>query len=192
MAQNVAEQGLSRDELIALRNKRTGMTVFQISWIMVFVCLIVVNWQIRGNSPAWPPAGVEPLPWALPTIVTILLVVSGWLVHNALQAINANQLGRFFGQWRAALVLGAVFVAVIAFEWITIPTTGQYSTVFRVMTAYHAVHAVAIGLYMWYVDGRVRSKHVTARDTWAVEAGMKLWYFVIAAWIMFYVVLYVL
>ncbi len=194
MAQNVnvSEQGFSRDELMALRNKRTGMTVFQVSWIMAFVCLIVVNLQIRSNSATWPPAGVEPLSPILPTVVTLLLVASGWLVHNAFQAINAGQVSRFFGQWRAALVLGAAFVAVIAFEWITIPSSGQYSTVFRVMTAFHAIHAIVIGLYMWHVDGRVRAGHVTAHNSWAVEAGTKLWYFVIAAWIMFYVVLYVL
>jgi hypothetical protein len=29
-----------------------------------------------------------------------------------------------------------------------------------------------------------------ARNFWAVEAGAKLWYFVIVAWIMFYAVLY--
>ncbi|MCC6615192.1 MAG: heme-copper oxidase subunit III [Anaerolineae bacterium] len=192
MAQHVAEQGLTRDELMALRNKRTGMTVFQVSWIMAFVCLIVVNWQIRSNAPSWPPAGVEPLSSILPTIVTLFLAASGWLVHNALQAINADQLGRFFSQWRLALVLGAAFVVVIAFEWITIPTSGMYSTVFRVMTAFHAIHALVIGLYMWLVDRRVRAGQVTSHDTWAVEAGTKLWYFVIVAWIMFYVVLYVL
>jgi len=192
MAQNVVEQGLTRDELLALRNKRTGMTVFQVSWIMAFICLIVVNWQIRSNSPSWPPAGVEPLSATLPTIVTLFLVASGWLVHNAFQAINANQLARFFSQWRLALLLGAAFVAVIGFEWITIPSSGQYSTVFRVMTAFHVFHAIVIGLYMWRVDGRVRAGQVTTHDTWSVEAGTKLWYFVIVAWIMFYVVLYVL
>ena len=192
MAQNVSEQGLTRDELMALRNKRTGMTVFQVSWIMAFVCLIVVNWQIRNNAPSWPPPGVEPLSSTLPTIVTFFLVASGWLVHNALQAINVNQLGRFFSQWRVALLLGAAFVVVIGYEWITIPSSGMYSTVYRVMTAFHAIHAIVIGLYMWNVERRVRAGQVTSHDTWAVEAGTKLWYFVIVAWIMFYVVLYVL
>ena len=192
MSERVSEVNLSRDELIALRNKRTGMTVFQISWIMVFVCLIVVNLQIRSNHPTWPPAGVAPLDRVLPTIVTALLIISGVLARSALKAIDAGAVSAFFGRWRSALALGAVFVAVIAFEWVTIVDSGQYGMVFRVMTAYHMVHALAIGAYMWHVDGRVRAGAVTPRDTWAVEAGTKLWYFVIVAWIMFFIVLYVL
>ncbi len=192
MSERVSEASLSRDELIALRNKRTGMTVFQLSWIMVFVCLIVVNLQIRGNYPTWPPAGVPPLDAVLPTIVTVLLIISGVLARGALKAIDAGELPRFFSRWRAALGLGAVFVAVIAFEWLIVTDSGQYGMVFRVMTAYHMVHALAIGAYMWHVDGRVRAGVVTPRDTWAVEAATKLWYFVIVAWIMFFIVLYVI
>jgi heme/copper-type cytochrome/quinol oxidase subunit 3 len=192
MIDTKAHQALSRDEQLALRNKRTGMTIFQISWIMVFVCLILVNLQIRANHTSWPPQGVAPLEPVLPTVATLLLLASGLLVRAALRAINAALLPRFFSQWRAAILLGAAFVSIMAFEWVMIPDSGQYGTVFRVMTAYHAVHALVIGLYMWRVEGAVRAGRVTPQDSWAVEAGTKLWYFVIVAWIMFFVVLYVL
>ena len=59
MTQQALEQKLTRQEQLQLRNRRTGLTVFQISWIMTFVCLIVVNFWIRGNTDSWPPAGVE-------------------------------------------------------------------------------------------------------------------------------------
>lgn len=192
MAQTVSERAVSRDELLALRNKRTGMTVFQLSWIMVFVCLIMVNLQIRANFPTWPPAGVGRLDATLPTIATMMLLITGLLVRSARSAINGGLTARFQTRWRATLLLGAAFVVIMAYEWVTIPDSGQYGTVFRVMTAYHAIHALVIGAYMWHVDGRVRAGWVTHPDTWSVEAGAKLWYFVIVAWIMFFVVLYVL
>jgi heme/copper-type cytochrome/quinol oxidase subunit 3 len=192
MAQNISEQNLTRDELIALRNKRTGMTVFQLSWIMVFICLVVVNLQIRGNFVTWPPEGVPRLEPILPTIVTVLLIISGFTAHRALNAINADARARFLQLWRITLGLGAAFAAVMLFEAITVPESGQYSTLFRVMTLYHFIHALVVGIYMWMTHQRAVRGLVTSADTWSVEAGTKLWYFVIVAWIMFYVVLYML
>ncbi len=194
MAQHVHanETELSRDELIALRNKRTGMTVFQLSWIMVFVCLFVVNLAIRGNFVTWPPEGVERLSPVVPIIASLLLLASGWTAYQSLQAINADQHGRFFSQWRLTLVLGVLFLVGMGAQWFSVTDSGQYGTISRAMIGYHALHALAIMAYMWHVDGRVRAGVVSARDSWAVEAGARLWYFVIVAWIIFFVALYVL
>jgi heme/copper-type cytochrome/quinol oxidase subunit 3 len=187
------EQSLSREELQALRNKRTGVTVFQISWIMVFVCLIVVNLQIRSNFPTWPPAGVAPLEWVLPTIATLGLIASTWFARGALKALEADRLESFLGQWRVTLILAVAFVAIMAFEWITVPESGQYSTLFRVMTAFHGLHALVIGVIMFRVYRTAQAGGYTdANQMWVVEAGAKLWYFVTIAWLMFFTVLYII
>jgi len=44
--------------------------VFQISWILVFVCLIMVNLQVRANLRRGP-AGCAPLDAVLPTLATV-------------------------------------------------------------------------------------------------------------------------
>jgi heme/copper-type cytochrome/quinol oxidase subunit 3 len=192
MAQRIIERDLSRDELIALKNKRTGMTIFQLSWILVFVCLLVVNWQIRGNFTSWPPEGVARLDWLLPTIATALLLVSGWTVRGALKSIEADALPAFLRQWRWTLLLGVAFIVLMCIDWVRVNDAGQYGALARVMIAFHAFHALVIGIYMWSVQRRAVAGLINARDTWAVEAGAKLWYFVVVAWIMFYVALYVL
>jgi cytochrome c oxidase subunit III len=189
MQRDLAENQLSRAELLDLKNKRTGMAIFQISWIMIFVCLIVVNLQIRSNYPTWPPEGVPKLGLGLPTVATIALLASAFLVSRSVNAVEANL--AFGGMWRAAIILGVVFVLIMAWEWINAPmgnSTGQYGTVFRVMTGYHALHALAAGAFMWSVY-RNRDTYTSAHY-WAVEGTAKLWYFVVVAWIMFYVVLY--
>jgi heme/copper-type cytochrome/quinol oxidase subunit 3 len=189
---NTNETDLSRDELIALRNKRTGMTVFQISWIMVFVCLFVVNLSIRGNFLTWPPEGVERLSPVVPVVVSILLLVSGWTAYRSLKAINAGDTAHFFSQWRLTMGLGVLFLIGMGIHWFGVTDSGQYGTISRSMIGYHALHALAIMAYMWHVDGRVRAGVVNARDSWSVEAGFKLWVFVIVAWIIFFAALYVL
>ena len=184
------ERELSREELIALRNKRTGVTVFQISWIMVFVCLIVVNLQIRGNFASWPPPDVDALDTLAPTLATVGLIASSFLARGGLRAIEQGRRESFKDLWRYAIGLGLLFVLLMAFEWLSVPFSGQYSTVFRVMTAFHAVHALAIGFIMIRVYGN--AENYDALHHWAVEASAKLWYFVTIAWILFYAVLYII
>ena len=190
--QEFAINQLSREELQALRNKRTAVTVFQFSWIMVFFCLIVVNLQLRGTQPVWPPVGFAPLDRVLPTIATLGLLASTWLAHGGLKAIGRDSRESFLRRWGLALALGAAFVLVMAYEWITVPFSGQYSTVFRLMTAYHALHALVIGALMVRAYAHARAGAYSAADHWDVEAAAKLWYFVTVAWILFYVVLYVI
>lgn len=214
MQQNLSEDlPLTRQQEIALKNRRTGLNIFQISWIMVFVCLSIVNLQLRSSTPSWPPPGVDALDRILPTMATVGLLVSAVLARRGLQAINSLDLKGFLVQWRGVLILGALFIAVMAFEWLTVPAapqttyslpdgsriTGdatQYYAVFRLMTAFHAVHALAIAYYMFTVlrkAARGVYKATSKRpvpDLWDVEAGAGLWYFVVFAWIMFYVVLY--
>lgn len=178
----------TREEELALKNKRTGLFIFQLSWILVFVALIVVNLQLRGSYPSWPPPGVEKLGIGLPSLATLGLVVSAWLVRRGHHAIEADQRGAFLSQWRLALGLGVVFVLIMAFEWITTPITSQYGSVFRVMTAFHGIHALVIG---WFMANLYRhAEQYSADNSWLIEAAAKLWYFVVIAWIMFYMVLY--
>jgi heme/copper-type cytochrome/quinol oxidase subunit 3 len=88
MQQNLTEHYLTREELIALKNKRLGMTIFQISWIMAFICLVIVNLQLRGSYTSWPPPGVEKLGIVLPTLATAGLGVSVFLARRGLQMLR--------------------------------------------------------------------------------------------------------
>ena len=201
------ERQRQREEALRLKNARTGINLFQGSWIFTFVALIIANLQIRSSSPSWPPVGVEKLEPLLPTIATIGLVVSVAFVRRAFNALKHDDVRGFLVQWRTALALGAAFVAVMAFEWLTLTPAPesrirlangvemmsvltQYNSMFRVMTAFHGIHALIIGIYMWNVYRGMAQAALDSRKLWSVEAGAKLWYFVVIAWMLFYVVLY--
>ncbi len=186
------EQNLSREELQALRNKRTGLLVFQISWIMAFVCLVIVNWQIRSTSPQWPPAGVDPAPWLPVTLATVALAASAALARRGLRAVRADQQSAFLTAWRGALGLGAAFAAIMLYEFLAIPYTGLYSDVFRMMTGFHLVHAIVIGFILLRVYNGGRAGRYGPLNFWPVEGAAGLWYFVLVAWLLFFVVLYLI
>src|SRR6266498_3586937 len=105
MTQHALEQKLSRQEQQQLRNRRTGLAVFQISWIMTFVCLIVVNFWIRGNSTTWPPEGVA-VEKLIPTLMTLTLIASSFFIRRGTKALETDNLPTFTTNWRNGLLLG--------------------------------------------------------------------------------------
>lgn len=185
------------NKILRLKNNRLGIAIFQLSWIMIFVCLIVVYWQI-GYQPGWRPTA-ELAPHALmPTFATIALIFSGWFARRALKIVESTNpetlQPSFFRDWWLAIGLGTFFFVAMMVQFFAVPTGAedgeQFGLVYRVMIGYHAIHAIVIGLMMlrvWYLgrDGRFHRD-----NSWPVEGSAKLWYFVVGAWLMFYAVLY--
>jgi len=186
----MSEAARQRAEELALKNRRTGLTIFQWSWIMAFISLVVVNLQLRNQYPSWPPPDVEPFNPILPTIATLGLILSVVLVNRAHQAIKQNEQARFLAQWGVALVLGLAFILVMAYEWMNADVSTQYGVLFRLMTAFHGLHALVIGGILANIYRAGRQGRYHSGNTWAVEAGAKLWYFVLVAWLLFYLFLY--
>lgn len=179
-----------REARIRDKNNRLGVTVFQWSWIMVFVCLIVVNLQLRW-SPEWMAEGVQPPDRVLPTWATVLLVLSSVLGHSALNAVKTDRVAAFLARWRGAIGLGLIFFVTMLQQFFAVELAdGQFAAVYRLMIGYHALHALAIGYMMVQVYRYGVAQRYHARNNWAVEATVRLWDFVTVAWLMFYVVLY--
>lgn len=178
-----------------LKNNRLGMTIFQISWIMVFLALTIVNWQLRFSYAEWPPAGVAPFDPLLPSAATVALLLSSLLVRRGLNALRVQSTSGFLMHWRGALALGVAFMAIIVYEFASVSDAAmatQYGVTMRLMTGFHVLHALAIMAIMVrvYRSGAAGRYSGDEHDSWAVEGSAKLWYFVTLAWIMFYVVLY--
>ena len=190
--QKISDQ---RAAAMRLKNNRLGMNIFQVSWIMAFVALIVVNWQLRFNYSQWPPAGVPPFDLILPSVATLALLISSVLVVGALKALRRGFGAAFLDKWRLAVGLGVLFMAIIVYEFLNVSDAAmatQYGNTFRLMTGFHFVHALAILAIMCRVyQGATQGKYSSdEHDSWAVEGAAKLWYFVSFAWMLFYVVLY--
>ncbi len=180
---------------IRLKNNRLGMNIFQVSWIMAFVAMIVVNWQLRFSYAQWPPVGVTAFDPLLPSIATLSLLLSSLLVQRGLKTLRAGSITMFLTQWRSSVGLGLIFMGIIIYEFLGVSEAAmatQYGVTFRLMTGFHFVHALAILAIMIrvYQQGGAGSYSGDEYNSWAVEGAAKLWYFVTFAWLLFYVVLY--
>jgi len=191
MTQHTLEHKLTRQEQQQLRNRRTGLAIFQISWIMAFICLIVVNFWIRGNNDTWPPAGVA-IEKLIPTLMTLALVASSFFIRRGARALKADDVATFSRNWRYGLALGGLFAVVMAIEFVAAPGSGQFLSIYRLMIGFHHIHALVIGYYLIRVYQNGQRGAYSANDFWPVEGGTSLWDFVTVAWVLFYLVLYLI
>lgn len=193
-----AEAKRKRAEEIKMRNNRLGVTLFQGSWIMIFVCLIVIYWQI-GFSPGWRPTPEQAPSALLPTLATLSLIASGWFARSGWkQAAAADPADKkaqkgFLQTWQIAIGLGAAFFIIMMSQYFAAPPAedGQrFGMIYRLLIGYHALHAVVIGIMMVQIYRFGQAGRYHAENSWPVEATKRLWDFVVVAWLMFYAVLY--
>jgi heme/copper-type cytochrome/quinol oxidase subunit 3 len=147
---------------------------------------------LRWGYPTWPPPGVSKPEALLPSVVTLGLLLSVWLTYRGARALKAGDNAGLIANWRLSLLLGFAFVALMAYEAFNLPYSGIYSDVFRLMTGFHMVHALAIGVFMGNIYRGVQAGSFHADNFWPVEGAARLWYFVVVAWMLFYTVLYLL
>lgn len=190
-------QRAAREAQQALENKRLGVLIFQISWMMAFLALVMVNWQLRFQYTSWPPPNVQAMGVGLPTLATALLFGGVVAARRALRRAEAADRRGFTRLWAVALVTGVAFCAIMAYEWWAVARVDvagtQYRAVFRLMTGFHLLHALTVTIFFGVVlRGALTAPETRygAGNTWAIEATTKLWDFVFAAWLLFYVVLY--
>lgn len=198
--QELEEAREAKEKEQNLSNNRLGVTVFQISWMMVFIALVVVYWQL-GFTDGWrPTAELAPDP-ILPLVATVAILLSGFFARRGWKiaedtAPDAQITGKpaFQQSWLIAIVLGLLFFGIMMQQFFALQVDGttehRFGMIFRMMIGYHALHAIAI-LFMMFQVYRYGADHrYNSKNYWAVEGSTKLWYFVIVAWILFYVALY--
>ncbi len=189
------EERLRQEEELRLRNNRLGLLLFQGSWILVFVCMLVVYWWM-GYQPGWRPTPEQAPDPILPTLATVGLIASGWLARRAWKTIEQTEpdasKAPFIRTWQISLALGVGFFAIMMTQFFAVPTgeEARFGTIYRVLIGYHALHALVIGFMMFQVMRFAQAGRYHAENSWSVEATAKLWYFVVVAWLLFYAVLY--
>jgi heme/copper-type cytochrome/quinol oxidase subunit 3 len=182
---------MTRDD----RSARVGMIAFICGWTMMFAALLTAYVLLRTSQASgytWPPAGVPRIPRELPSVATLVLVVSSFTMNAALAGIR--------GASRAALVrwLGVTVLLAIAFlvmqtiTWVHLSALGLapgkslYAASFFGLTIFHALHVVVgIGGLLSLLP-RAQRGAFSAHDHVAVRSWALYWHFVDVAWIAFF------
>jgi len=202
---------------------RWSMSWFIFSEVMFFAAFFGALWYTRTiTTPwlgdidhrlmlwpdfqaAWPnfgPAGVvEPFqtvgPFWLPTINTALLLSSGVTLTIAHHALRENHRGKTKFWLAATVILGFVFVACQAFEYIHAYqdlnlkfNSGAYGSLFYMLTGFHGFHVILGATMLTVILIRLIRGHFTADHHFGFEGAAWYWHFVDVVWLGLYLFVY--
>jgi cytochrome c oxidase subunit 3 len=172
-----------------------GLLTFLISESLMFGGLFATYLFLKGLATTWPPEGTE-VELFVPTINTIILVSSSFVIHKGDVAIKKNDVKGLRLWYLITAIMGAVFLGGQIYEYLTLGyglTTNVFSNCFYVMTGFHGLH-VFIGLLlilgvMW--RSRREGHYGTTKHT-GVEMAEIYWHFVDIIWIILFSLLYIL
>ncbi|WP_184928363.1 aa3-type cytochrome oxidase subunit III [Saccharothrix ecbatanensis] len=174
-----------------------GTIVWLSSELMFFAGLFAMFFTVKAqNEGHWPP---EPthlnVPYAL--FFTIILVASSFTCQ---WGVFAAERGDVFGLRRwyvVTLIMGAIFVAGQAGEYMTLVSEGTtipgsaYGTVFYLTTGFHGLHVIGGLIAFGYLLVRTKlSKFTPAQATSAIVVSY-YWHFVDVVWIGLFAIIYI-
>jgi cytochrome c oxidase subunit 3 len=173
------------------------MVVFLGSWAMMFAAIFFAYAALRLRSPSWPPFGAIPLPLAIPTLNTLVLLASSGTLHLALRALRRHDIDLFRWWSLATLTLGTAFLALQLLVWLDLwesglqLRSGVYGSIFYVMTAFHALHVVVgLGFLIWLTAPALR-RNARPFGTVPVKLASMFWHFVDVVWVLMFLAVYV-
>src|SRR5438105_12696105 len=89
-----------------------GMVLFVASEAMFFAAFFAVYAMSYSSNGSWPPKGVKVPGLGLPTVMTILIVLSSAFVQLGVRAVRRGDERRLSLALAATLVLGLAFAAL--------------------------------------------------------------------------------
>ena len=179
----MAEAHMSR-----LTINRIGLWLFLLSESFLFAALLSSRYFLQG---VFIPEDVDQL---LGLTLTAVLLLSSLSAYRAEVASAHGDQSGFQRNLLFTLVLGALFVVGVGYEWYLAsshfpPRTG-YGTIFFTTTGIHAFHVVTGLIALAIVYGLGRRGRFTRGSYWGVEGAVKYWHFVDVAWVFIYPTLY--
>lgn len=210
------------------RSYRQGMSWFIFSEVMFFAAffgalfyarMISVPWlggasnNAMTNDVLWPafqamwpltqtPGGIETQQMGaagLPTINTIILLVSSVTLHFAHVGLEQNKRRQLTVMLGVTILLGLVFLSLQVQEYIhayrdlgLTLQSGIYGNTFFLLTGFHGMHVTLGTIILMVLFFRILKGHFTPQNHFAFQAGSWYWHFVDVVWVMLYLFVYVL
>jgi cytochrome c oxidase subunit 3 len=185
-----------------------GMAIFLGAVAMLFAALFFAYAVMRAQAPAWPPAGQAPLPRGALGLNTLVLLAASLALRGARASAGRGDDSVARRRAVTALALGAGFLVAQIVVWRSLvrvgagPASGIYGSVFFAISGFHALHVVggivALAFLVLARGGLAgasgAASTVSPAQAFAGASARRLglcalyWDFVLAVWLLFYVV----
>jgi cytochrome c oxidase subunit 3 len=175
-------------------SKMFGFIVFLLSESVIFLSFFAGYIIYKTTNPNWLPAGVEGLEVVAPTINTIILVSSSFVIYFAERCLQRGNLPGFRLYLLATMVMGSYFLYGQYVEWSQLEfgfTSGTYGGMFYLLTGFHGLHVFtgillqSMILIRSFIPGNYDNGH------FGVNSTSLFWHFVDVIWIILFLLIYV-
>lgn len=163
-----------------------GMVLFLASELMFFSAWFATYFDLRGHNAVWPPRDVH-LDTIESTIGTFFLGISSLFVLLATRRIRKQDWTKARVWLSAAIVCGAVFLAIAVHGWLDNRyglDTHAYGSVTYGLTGFHALHVTAGLIALCYVLAGVNRSAFVGAEAAGAEAIGYYWHFVFVVWLL--------
>ncbi|MCT0224082.1 heme-copper oxidase subunit III [Synechococcus sp. CS-1328] len=172
-----------------------GLLLFLVADGMTFAGFFAAYLTFRAVNPL-PPGSNYELELLLPSLNTVLLVVSSFTFHRGGKQLLAGNRSGCRPWLLLTAALGSAFLAGQMVEYFSLPfglTENLFASTFYALTGFHGLH-VTLGviciLVVWF---QTRDQgRVTASEPFGLEAAELYWHFVDVIWLVLFGLLYVL
>ena len=135
--------------------------------------------------------------WGIPAVNTAILLTSGMTITFAHWALKKNSRFNLCVWLLATVVLGLVFVAFQAYEYIhayheldLTLNSGIYGSTFFMLTGFHGFHVTMGAIMIAIILARCIKGHFSADNHFAFEAVAWYWHFVDVVWLGLFIFVY--
>jgi cytochrome c oxidase subunit 3 len=176
-------------------NAKVALFVVLACETFFFGTLLSAYLYLRASVPGWPLTHAPLSQIAVPIANTILLGLSLLPMALAVRAVEKGKLKSTQTWLAVVLVMGLVFIAGQAFEFIRSgmsPSDQAFGGVFFTLMGFHALHLLAGIIMLVMLAIRTHLGDFTRRRHIAIDVGAWFWYYVVAVWVVLFATLYLI
>ena len=169
-----------------------AMILTLVSFSMLFATLMLGYFAYRFTSEVWPPLGMQRASLGLPTISTVIILLSSLTYYLSEAAFLKGEKSSFKGYFFTTFVLGSAFMVSQIYLWKNLQVSGIYvdTTVFAsiiyAFTWVHAAHVVGGLIALMLLIPTVQEKRDNKKSQiWLKNVG-QFWHFLGIVWVIIY------
>ncbi|MDC3169071.1 heme-copper oxidase subunit III [Prochlorococcus sp. AH-716-E17] len=171
-----------------------GLITFLIADGMTFAGFFAAYLTYKAVNPL-PDGAIYELELPIPTLNTILLLVSSATFHKAGKALLKNKNSDTQKWLIVTALLGITFLICQLFEYFNLPfglTDNLFASTFYALTGFHGLHVTLGTLMILIISWQARPKEgrITNQNMFPLEAVELYWHFVDGIWVILFIILY--
>lgn len=161
---------------------------------VTFATLVFAYFYLRATVPAWPPRGYSPPDLVLPTITLALALVSVPAMYVADTGLAVGERGRYLAGAGTAFVLGIALIVLEAIAINQLPFDWRIDAFGSIVWAF--VGAWLLAVFIALIQAIIvliaaAQGSYTQRRRVGVQNLALYWYFIVAVWLVVYLVVYI-